>query len=127
MMPISEQTVLNWIDKYLTIIAALLLLFILLGVDTFSFILAVFASFRVAQMVTLEDGPFDLFARWRDVIGVDKQETWIQRGFGCPDCVSLWTSFIVTFVLGATNPVLFTLHWFAIAGAVLFLNRMVVK
>jgi len=90
-------------------------------------ILAAFAAFRVAQMMVFDDGPFDLLARWRDFIGVDKQATWVQRGFGCPDCISFWTSLMAAVVLGYLPPHEFILRWLAIAGMALLLNRLSVR
>lgn len=86
--------------------------------------LATFTTYRLAHMLAKEDGPFDLFALWRDWIGVDKQATWIQRGFGCPACISFWIALVATALIANSYPTNFAgfiLIWLGVAGATLFL------
>lgn len=52
-------------------------------------------AWRISRIIVAEDGPFDVFAKLRARLGVPKQETWIQRGFACLACVSLWVSLVV--------------------------------
>ena len=89
-------------------------------------LLAVLSAYRLAQMIALEDGPFDLLAKWRELIGADKQSNWLQRGFSCPDCISFWTALFVALLLPITWPQ-FALNWLGIAGACLILNRITAR
>ena len=93
-------------------------------------VLATFAVYRLSHALALADGPFDIFARFRDWIGVDEQRTWVQRGLGCPACISFWVSlvFALVFILPASTisrktVIDLCLLWFGIAGAVLFLLK----
>lgn len=54
-------------------------------------LLATLATYRVARVVSQEDGPADAFSRLRAAVG---QSTWIGRGLHCIFCVSFWLSFI---------------------------------
>ena len=86
--------------------------------------LTILTAYRLAYMLVNDDGPFDLFARMRDKIGVDEQRTWIQRGFGCPGCISFWLSLggAITIAFSyPTNVIGFLTLWFGMAGAALFL------
>lgn len=89
--------------------------------------LAAFAAYRAAQMIAFEDGPVDIFARWRDWIRVEKQSNWLQRGFACPDCVSFWASAAAVALLGLRPWNEFLLAWGAVAGVCLLLNRLTKK
>lgn len=89
--------------------------------------LATLTTYRTAHMLALEDGPFDAFARWRTWIGVEHQQTWVQRGFGCPACLSFWIAAMTTAILAVsiypTNLLEFVLIWQGTAGATLFLLK----
>lgn len=54
-------------------------------------VMASLAVYRVARMITQEDGPFDGFTRLRTAMG---QATWLGRGFHCVLCLSFWLSWI---------------------------------
>lgn len=88
--------------------------------------LATLTVYRVSHMLALEDGPFDLFITWREWIGTDLQRTWIQRGFGCPACISFWAALATTILIAnsyPTNFIGFMLIWLGTAGATLFLLK----
>lgn len=87
-----------------------------------SFTLCTFAVYRVAYMLAYEDGPFDLFSRWREFVG---QKDWIGRGFHCPLCMSWWLSAIAGLYLAKLDVQLVLLYWFAIAGATLLLHKVI--
>jgi hypothetical protein len=69
------------------------------------FFLVSLATWRVARMVIAEDGPADVFSILRHKLGVNKQETWIQRGLGCLACVSFWLALAASLTL-STSPLL---------------------
>lgn len=100
-----------------------------------SIICAILAVYRLAFMVSREDGPFDLFTKLRQltsrlpeqVIGNRRQPHWIARGFACPLCISWWlalpAALLVAWIVGL--PLLAALAlWPAIAGAALFLFQL---
>lgn len=59
--------------------------------DALTLILAMLATFRVALMVSDEEGPFSVFTRLRGVLDPD-QRTWLGRGINCLFCVSFWVA-----------------------------------
>lgn len=71
----------------------------------------IFAVFRLALLLTEEEGPFELAARWRSLFPDDN---WIGRGVRCPLCVSFWLALIPALWLFDPWP----LYWLGIAGAV---------
>lgn len=80
------------------------------------------AAFRLGQMVALEDGPFDLFVLWREKIGADKQQNWVQRGFACPACCSFWAAALCALLFHPAGVIGFLLVWWASAGVAQVLN-----
>lgn len=74
-------------------------------------VLAIFAIYRAARMLALEEGPFEVFTRLRNRF-VD--DTWIGRGVRCPLCLGFWLSLIAALGLEAT-PLL--VWWLGMAGA----------
>ena len=96
---------------------------------------AILAVYRVAMMVTREEGPFDVFDRLRaaanrlpdNAEGNRRRPHWIARGLACPLCVSFWLSllaaFLVTQVAGIDPLATFGL-WLPVAGGVLFLFQI---
>lgn len=61
------------------------------------FILVSLAVYRVATMISSEDGPFYIFSSWRKrLIGWEQRRGrphWIIDGFHCPLCVAWWLGF----------------------------------
>lgn len=72
---------------------------------------AIFAVYRVAHMIALEEGPFEVFTRVRNL---RLQDDWIGRGLRCPLCVGFWLALPAAWVAGEA-PLL--LWWLGIAGA----------
>lgn len=93
--------------------------------DYLRLVVASMAVYRVAHMLAREDGPFDLFTRWRDRIG---QRNWIGRGFHCVLCISFWLSIpaalwvLNTWITGLIFDM--TIFWLAIAGLVLVFHQL---
>jgi hypothetical protein len=86
------------------------------------FILAVLAVFRVAWMVTHEEGPFAVFVTLRERID-PAQKSWLGRGLNCPNCVSFWLALVAALLIGGD----WLLNWLGIAGAVLLINKAMNK
>lgn len=67
----------------------------------FIFLLVVMATWRATHMLTNEDGPFDVFAKLRSIVGV-RYDTFsvpyptngIAGAFLCVECMSVWISFV---------------------------------
>jgi hypothetical protein len=102
----------------------------------FSVLGAILATYRIAMMVTREEGPFDVFERLRrwanDALPAKVSHNrarphWIARGLACPLCVSWWlalpAALIAAVVAGAAWP-LGLLLWPAVAGGALFLFQI---
>lgn len=90
-------------------------------------VLIAFGVFRTAEALTLDDGPFGVFLRWRILVGVyDRDATGqpakeLGRLFECPYCVGMWLSllgavgwfYLYHFPFAVSK---FFLVWLAIAG-----------
>ena len=87
-------------------------------------LLAILATYRVAYLITSEDGPFEIATRVRSLFG---QRTWVGRGFHCVLCVSFWLSLIPTILFvwlwWLAWPVAI-LTWLGIAGGVLVVAKV---
>jgi hypothetical protein len=78
-------------------------------------IIAGLANYKAAHMISQDgdDGPFDVFKRFRQWVG---EENWLGRGFHCFSCVSFWGALVATLLFGYTLPInLFVLAWGAVA------------
>lgn len=93
-------------------------------------VLAAFVTFRIARMLTLEDGPLGIFYRLRTELGkkaaVSKQYgvAWTAAElFNCPHCLGLWiTFFLLPLILIPTVGGDAILVVFAVAGMQSFLQ-----
>ena len=90
-------------------------------------ILAILATYRVSRMIVYEDGPADVFVKFRGAIyGKFDPDHWIIRGFDCVLCVSFWVALIFAIFL-STGIVEFFVMWFGFSGGAsalhLFLER----
>jgi hypothetical protein len=82
-------------------------------------ILAIFATWRITNLLANEDGPADLIVRFRVRLG---------NGFGgrlldCFQCLSLWVAAPIAFFV-STNPLNILISWIALSGAACLLNRL---
>lgn len=85
--------------------------------------LAVLATYRVARMLALEDGPFDLFVRVRARIDPE-QITWVGRGINCPLCISFWVALVFALLLPFVDWQTFVMMWLGVAGGAAFAYRL---
>jgi len=84
-----------------------------------SFLLGSCSVWRVTHLLHAEDGPFDLFFRFRK---------WLGNGFfgqltDCFYCLSLWVSAPFAGLLGGSFLEIFMLFW-AMSGAAILLHRV---
>lgn len=92
--------------------------------DWLTFVIASLAIYRVARMITEEDGPAFVFKRLRGRYSNDKRS--FDVGLRCFYCVSVWaalaaTAWLVAF--GGWNVWLFPIYWFGLAGAAIIAHR----
>jgi hypothetical protein len=85
-------------------------------------ILAILATYRLAHVVAMEDGPFDAFTRLRTRVG---QATWVGRGIACPLCLSFWLALpMAGLTLDGGVVGVFVVMWLGVAGGVLILHKV---
>lgn len=78
-------------------------------------VLAGLANYKAAHMLSQDgdDGPFDIFKRFRAWVGTT---TWWGKGFHCFSCTSFWGALIAALLLWPGVPFnQFLLVWGAIA------------
>src|SRR5262245_51266505 len=92
-----------------------------MSLDPLALILAALATYRLARMVTQEEGPLDIFVKLRGAIDPD-QKTWLGRGINCALCVGFWVSLGVAFLLAPFDWSLL-LIWWGIAGAQILIQK----
>lgn len=109
--------------------------------DIIIWIAAVLSVYRVAHMISQEDGPFDVFTNTREFIIklyrltrqvtlpinkleklVNDQLDWAYRGISCDLCISFWLASIPAFLIHWTmlDPIL---AWLSISGACLIIHK----
>lgn len=88
-------------------------------------VIASLAVYRLARMVALERGPFDVFERIRgwSFIYLSK-ESWLNDGINCPLCLSFWFALIASFFLPFTSWTDFIFRWLAMSGVASFLIKL---
>ena len=58
-------------------------------------VIAGLATYRLARMLSREEGPWSLFLLTRKKIDPE-QKTWIGRGIRCPLCLGFWVGIVLT-------------------------------
>ena len=87
------------------------------------FLAGCLATFRLALLISKEDGPADAARKLRDSVPAG----WIRRGFQCEWCQSFWWGLAVAIFFGCTLRMAWTdlgLYWLAFSGAGIILNQM---
>lgn len=85
------------------------------------FVLVTLAVYRVARIIAMEDGPFDVFARIRGAIDPN-QRAWIGRGLNCVLCISFWIAGLAALIVGAT-----WIEWLAMSGVIAIYREVLAK
>lgn len=90
--------------------------------DTFRIILAILATYRISNLIALDNGPFDIIRVTRSYIGRKAaigSAAWktLAGLTRCPLCLGIWVSIIATITLYCNNMVIdFIMITLAIAG-----------
>jgi hypothetical protein len=87
--------------------------------DTFRFVIAVLAVWRVTHLLALEDGPFDVLARFRLSLGSGM----VGKLISCFYCLSMWTALPFMWFFTGTS-VERVVIWLALSGAAILLHRI---
>jgi len=99
------------------------------------FVVLASATWRLTALLSYERGPFDIFMKFREMIGFghDKDyepvivsENFITHLFGCVWCLSVWFAIIVVMFYSLwPGETLLVCMPFAISAAVIFIERIV--
>jgi len=97
------------------------------------YVLAAFAVYRLAHMLTLERGPFDtaywlrtvIYRRWPD--DADGQPSWQFAGVTCPLCISFWLGWLAALALPYTDWREYTLTALGLSGVVVAVHKWTSK
>lgn len=83
------------------------------------FLLQVFAVYRIARLVSIDNGPFDCFLALRKLVGRMAARWAFTRTLAdlvnCQYCVGVWVALILALIFRNDYPV--WLNWLALAGA----------
>lgn len=82
------------------------------------FILAVLATWRITHLLASEDGPWDLIARFRALLGSGV----LGQLMDCFKCLSLWVAAPMAFFV-VKKPIDLLIVWSALSGAACLLER----
>jgi len=86
-------------------------------------LLAILATYRIAEMLTSEEGPVGVFALMRERID-PTQASWVGRGINCPLCVGFWIAAIMALLLAPATLQAWLLSWWGIAGGAMILDKI---
>ena len=82
-------------------------------------VLGILAVWRITSLVSLEDGPADIFSRMREAVG----DGVIGKGLSCFYCSSLWVAAPVAYVIGESWFER-TLLWLGLSAGAIMLHRL---
>lgn len=97
----------------------------------FRIFLAILATYRLASLITSEEGPFSIFDKLRSMAGAydygpnGEATTNLGRGITCPLCVGIYISAAVMWAV--ILPTRFTdalLIWLGVSGGQVFLENL---
>ena len=93
----------------------------------FIFFISALATYRLALMLSSEEGPLAIFARMRRNV---PPKTNPGRGIRCFVCWSVWIAALATLYLlwlGLVSKEISPLYWMAISGAAVIINCLMPK
>lgn len=101
--------------------------------DVLYVIVLALACWRIVSLLVNEDGPFDIFVKFRYFIGVRYDERSIPHGknvvagaFSCVWCASVWVGLALAFFSPTNTGVLsYFLTAFALSAAAIIVEKMV--
>lgn len=65
--------------------------------------LGILACYRLTQLITIDDGPFNAFTQLRTLAGVydrgsnGRPKRMLGKLYGCPWCMGVWVAVVVTY------------------------------
>ena len=66
-------------------------------------VLAIFISYRVAELIAIDDGPFKIFSRFRRFMGMKSTESSLFHEIAilinCPFCIGVWLSALFSILI----------------------------
>lgn len=74
-----------------------------LSEPTLRVLVGVFACYRLTQLITIDDGPFDMLKGLRIAAGVydrgpkGKPKRMLGKLYGCPWCMGVWIAVVITY------------------------------
>lgn len=83
------------------------------------FVLGVLVTWRITHLLVNEDGPADLFVRFRAILG----DGIMGKLMDCFHCLSIWVAAPVALYVGE-KPLDLLLTWLALSGAACLLERL---
>lgn len=84
-----------------------------------TFVLAVLATWRVTHLLANEDGPGDIIARLRGLLGHGP----VGSLMDCFNCLSLWIAAPAALLL-SRSPLMWAITWLALSGGACLLERL---
>jgi len=93
-----------------------------------SVLLGILATYRLAQFIALDDGPFECFVEFRGFLRFNRGGTTLRKGpiwsslrdlVSCPYCLGVWFAGLMTLLISQIAPLdIWTgiLVWLGIAG-----------
>jgi hypothetical protein len=94
-------------------------------VTLLAFLIGCLATYRVARMIGLEDGPGELFLSLRGWVCDRTANGWACRGITCPLCLSFWVGFAVAALLPWSGWGEYLLVALALSGAATIIHKRV--
>ena len=89
------------------------------------------ATWRLTSLLVWEDGPFEVFARLRHMLGVryDEQSiaygtNWFAKGVVCPACASVWFGALWCIMYLLWNPVWYVALPFSLSAGAIVVERI---
>lgn len=64
-------------------------------------VLAILSTYRIAELIAVDDGPFDIFKKIRCLYNDGSQgiKLSFSKLVNCPFCIGVWIAFVISFVV----------------------------
>jgi len=89
------------------------------------FIVLALATFRISELITYENGPWDMFLELREFLGAEKDEpdTFFGNLLACVRCNSVWVGTILTLLYLIIPLSVYLAFPFALSAIAVFLSN----
>jgi len=96
-----------------------------------NYLILALAAWRLTSLFVNEDGPFEVFAKLRKILGVAYTPegepyglNWFAKGLACFRCASVWVSFVIVLTYCFWESIVIVILPFAISAVAIAVEEI---